>query len=197
MADDIYSITGCNPRSNCLRKTYRHHLYFMARQVSFLVLYSFLVQPIPSLSNIYISFSRCGSRGNCLEYDNEKLIYVTAAVATVSKFFTILFFVLAWKMLKPLPPTVEMNGNGGVNYRSPDITNECDTTLVRSANVWENVYLYLERVSCDRVRELIVNTHLMIFNTHFVICRRILWSWTRILWSWTRILWWQTRILWS
>ena len=154
--------------------------------------------PKSSPCNIFISLSRCGSRGNCLEYDNEKLIYVTAAVATVSKFFTILFFVLAWKLLKPIPPTVEVNGNGGIDYRSPDITNETKTTLIRSANVWKKlyiyIYLYLERVLCATwawTRVLWSWTRILRSWT------RILWSWTRILWSWARILWSWTRILWS
>ena len=81
-----------------------------------------------------LSPCRCGSRGNCLEYDNTKLIYVTAAVAVISKFFTTLFFVLAWKFLKPPPAvTVEVNGNGEINYRQPNDTS--DTTLIRSENV--------------------------------------------------------------
>jgi hypothetical protein len=79
---------------------------------------------------LLILLCRCGSRGNCLEYDNEKLIWVTAAVAAISKFFTMLFFALAWKFLKPPPTTVEVNGNGGVNYRGPDANGRCDTTLI-------------------------------------------------------------------
>ena len=84
-----------------------------------------------------VVFFRCGSRGSCQEYDNEKLIYITAAVATVSKFFTMVFFILAWKFLKPPPTVVEANGNGGINYTPREATDSSrsDTTLIDSANV--------------------------------------------------------------
>ena len=65
-----------------------------------------------------------------MEYDNEKLIFVTAAVAAISKFFTMLFFALAWKFLKPPPARVEVNGNGRVDYRGPDADESRGTTLI-------------------------------------------------------------------
>ena len=69
-----------------------------------------------------------------MEYDNEKLIYITTVVAVVTKFFTTFFFVLAWKCLKP-PPTVQVNGqevNHNGSASATDSSARSDTTLIRT-----------------------------------------------------------------
>ena len=60
---------------------------------------------------------RCGSRGSCLVYDNQRLALYTFLFCLSVKIFGSIVYLLGWKLYKP-PPIEIMDkkvGNGKIN----------------------------------------------------------------------------------